>query len=448
MVPAQVETSAHIEESVWADVAARASGGLGFAGSVDVEWATDRIGAQLPAVSNPFARLRGALQVSPGTIAWQWRSSKALGDDEEEPRGWVQGQLFTRVQDDEAASPKVRGAVSEWSSRSRARMVRKIAELDFGEWMDGPGMLAMVTLTLPGCWADVAPTGRAFKRMVGKFRDAWRAAGLAVVGIWKLEFQGRGAPHLHALMKVPAMVSVRGKDVRFEHWLSRMWADIVRAAVPAGMRAEYERDHYRKHLAAGTGVDFSGVKFSDPRRTAVYFLKHSAKTRDNKEYQHLVPQEWQGEGRGPGRFWGVWGLSSAVGEVPVTWAEFVAVRRVARHVAIARASRVAQGRARRQGLDPLAVKGRTSRLLGRRQVGFLVVNDGVGLALDVGRFLADRTDPRADPLDHGPYVRDRRRTSLGQARLDQLHHRAGGQDRGDVGTPGAGVVPDAREHDV
>jgi hypothetical protein len=47
----------------------------------------------------------------------------------------------------------------------------------------------------------------------------------------------------------------------------------------------------RKHLLAGTGVDYAeGVKLTDPRRMAVYFAKYG--TAGNKEYQHQVPREW------------------------------------------------------------------------------------------------------------------------------------------------------------
>jgi ribosomal protein L37E len=44
-------------------------------------------------------------------------------------------------------------------------------------------------------------------------------------------------------------------------------------------------------VTRGTGVDYAeGIKFTDPRRMAVYFAKYG--TSGSKEYQHQVPQEW------------------------------------------------------------------------------------------------------------------------------------------------------------
>src|SRR5207249_5060118 len=60
-------------------------------------------------------------------------------------------------------------------------------------------------------------------------------------------------------------------------------------------------------ILAGTGVDYAEAhKCSDPKRLAVYFGKHGQYR--SKEYQHNVPEAWQAPGKGPGRFWGYWGL--------------------------------------------------------------------------------------------------------------------------------------------
>ena len=70
-------------------------------------------------------------------------------------------------------------------------------------------------------------------------------------------------------------------------------------------------------MLAGTGVDYAaGLRSSDPRRIAVYFSKHASFAA--KEYQNDVPEEWREPGKGPGRFWGFWGLERCTRAVEVT----------------------------------------------------------------------------------------------------------------------------------
>lgn len=231
------------------------------------------------------------------------------------------------------------GEIREWSRMSRSRMSRLVGSLDYSEWTQADGALAMVTLTLPGDWLTVAPDGKTFKRLLKKFEMRWRRAVGVWRCLWKLEFQRRGAPHWHALMRVPALVG----DQTFEEWLSATWADVVGASEEIDGVDKWGNDTSERlrHLRAGTGVDFSGKDFSDPRRISLYFLGHSAKTTDGKEYQHRVPEQWQNPGRGPGRFWGNPGLASAAREILVTERDAVQAARVLRKVKRARAWEVA-----------------------------------------------------------------------------------------------------------
>lgn len=382
--------------------------------------------------------------------------------------------------------------VTEWSARSRSRMLVKVAGLDLSAWADDDALFGMsssfgmVTLTLPGFWRDVAPTGPAFKALVRTFTERYRRAFGHLRGIWKLEMQRRGAAHLHALMRVPTLAPSPfctvcpetdqhgyplalgyGRDVcqhwTLETWLSYHWTDVVGAdanwchvcegyaepdRAPAGVyapkclcrRADTERV---RHSRAGTGVDFDTRKFSDPRRIAIYFHGHSAKSADGKEYQHVLPVEWQGSGAGPGRFWGVWGLRDGTAEVDVHAGEFDALERVLRAVARSREKRAylvslrygKDRRVRTQAVKSYAgpcgrvlpgfevVKdfkggywhrvplrctevgphshvrrrkvrrlraGRSLGASGGAGGGFLVVNDGIRLGLDLVRFLEAR----------------------------------------------------------
>lgn len=304
-----------------------------------------------------------------------------------------------------------RAEITEWSYKSRAQMTRSLASLDYSDWCRADGSLAMVTTTLPGDWKPIAPDGRTFKKLVRKFEHRFRRAVGPWRLLWKLEFQRRGAPHFHALMRIPAMVEADGGYGKgygpnekngwagipetFESWLSRTWADVCGASreidtigrwVPVGApvpvlgfdgvplrdrngdvvttSAGYEIDEldgeqkseYSRHLNSGIGIDFSGKDFSDPRRISMYFAGHSAKSQDGKEYQNLVPALWRRPGSGPGRFWGFAGLDNATVELEVTQKDFDRLRRELRKLARARAWTIAVKRARgaavRSGCEP------------------------------------------------------------------------------------------------
>lgn len=329
--------------------------------------------------------------------------------------------------------------ITEWSKRSRSRMVKAFASVDWGGLrrcycgqpmtalchsfvatdrcdLSAAMPLAMVTLSYPGDWLAVAPSGKAAKRHLAMFRRRWfRALGWRLDGAWKLEFQkprgwrlnddrdyglstGEEAPHFHLLVPVPALVD----GVDFKVWLSATWADVVGAT-------GQERIN---HEAAGTNVEFGRTsRMSDPKRCAVYFLKHGSKTLDAKEYQHCVPAAWAAAGMGPGRFWGFWGMELATEVIDLDLEDWVVARRVLRHVARGRAASVAYSRAlhaaeacgrpgwevtkgvKRAKGDNLGSAGRRPRVRklrtlgvgGQLSGGWVVVNDGPALARALGR---------------------------------------------------------------
>lgn len=237
--------------------------------------------------------------------------------------------------DDEGADGASRSEITKWSAKSRVNLTETVGSLSYANWPREHGDLAMVTLTLPDQWLILAPNGAAFKKLLKKFRRRFEYhSGLPWRLLWKLEFQGRGAPHWHALMRVP--VFVRGQT--FQDWLSKTWADVVGASKTVdGMDSHGNDDsEYLRHLRAGTRIDLSGKDFTDPRRISMYFLGHSAKSTDGKEYQHDVPEPWQKPGQGPGRFWGYVGLDKAVVELDVTEADRVLLDRQLRKIKRAR----------------------------------------------------------------------------------------------------------------
>ena len=304
----------------------------------------------------------------------------------------------------ESQAGSARSDVTAWSRRSRSRMTLKLASLDYGP-LFALGTPAMLTLTLPGDWLTVAPTGKAFKALLmAWFKRLDRAFGKQPL-VWKLEFQRRGAPHIHLFAAVPTTLAPckcevcdqdQGTPLRFHDWLSHSWADVVNHPDPV------ER---AKHRAAGTGIDYrEGLKARDPKRLAVYFSKHGGAA-GGKEYQHEVPVEWQEPGAGPGRFWGVRGLAEVVESVPVPEEDFVKMRRTLRRLSQRQAfygevgSRWPTKVTRRtrttrvpRGLNPETGEVRFRSVTRPLQYlknatggGFLLVNDGPALASALSR---------------------------------------------------------------
>lgn len=261
--------------------------------------------------------------VAPGVV--QIRSGVVEGwePDDEWVRPDDQGQLFDDRSLDErgvsAGGEKL--PIAEWSPKSRRNMIRTMASLDWTPFVEAasgyrPGL---VTLTYPGDWEAVAPDGATVKRHLQAFRKALGRNVCDPVGAWKLEFQRRGAPHLHLWLLLP-VGKVQGMTLG--QWVSATWARIVGA----------DGDERARHEAAGTQVDFGwSSKCTDPQRIVTYFSKHNApSSTSSKEYQHRVPESWTEPGRGPGRYWGVWSLERCAVEVEVDRGDAVELVRLLR----------------------------------------------------------------------------------------------------------------------
>jgi len=214
------------------------------------------------------------------------------------------------------------GVITGWSRKSRSAMCRAFAELDYSPLVESGRVPAMVTLTYPGDWEVVATDGASVKRHMVLWRKRFqREYGEPARYIWKLEFQRRGAPHIHLWMAPPISPGRSGRG--FAQWLAETWAHIVDHPDPVQIA---------RHRLAGTAIDVrNGLKACDPKRLAIYFTKHSSPNlHGNKEYQHIVPELWQQPGRGPGRFWGVYGLKKAIAVVEVALDTYLTARRIVR----------------------------------------------------------------------------------------------------------------------
>ena len=343
-----------------------------------------------------------------------------------------------------------RGTITAWTRRSRARLVERLAELDYtklygrfhvctdcreeyDEHFDHcpscrstqrttenrlSRLPAMLTLTYPGDWLSVAPTAEAamghFQMLCKRYARAW---GEPLRGPWKKEFQARGAPHFHISTTPPMGMttvtdSATGEPIRvdFKRWLSITWAEIVNHPEP---------EQRRRHLLAGTGVDYAqGIRITDPRRMAIYFAKYGA-AGSGKKYQHHVPHEWlttvlvcTGCGKeyeqdldecpscgsleadlvdigGVGRFWGYRGLRRVQAVRQVAPDVGIAAGRIARRWY--RAKRLTKQVTRRR-VDQVTGRERYRRTTVRKQLftharGFICVNDGAAFAAQLGRGL-------------------------------------------------------------
>jgi len=260
--------------------------------------------------------------------------------------------------------------ITEWSQKSRTRMIATFSELDWNAFLEQPGEIAMVTLTYPGDWQAVAPDAKTvyahLNRLRLQFQRDW---GRELLGVWKREFQRRGAPHYHLLMVVPegactvkSPVTSEKVQVDFTGWLAATWAKIVAADQSSGERA--------RHLMAGTGVHHTRQSFESSRHASFYFSKYAAKSADggSKGYQNVAPAQWIESGAGIGRFWGVFGLKKVMAVALITADEMIFFGRV-----LARWAHAQFGTKR--------------RMLGKWRAGWLLMDDAPGMAKDLFRAL-------------------------------------------------------------
>ena len=174
------------------------------------------------------------------------------------------------------------------------------------------GLTVMITLTYPG---EYPTDGRKTKRDWSALRHWLTRRGLA--GFWWLEYQERGAPHIHCFLS--------GRVEKQE--LAEAWFRIVASGD-------------ERHLRAGTRVE----AVRQPHALAAYAAKYAAKM-EQKE----VPAEYTEVGR----FWGLFGGLKVQPKQVVAGTR----RQVAAVVRVVRSLRTAQRR--ELGLRQLRDNGRS-----------------------------------------------------------------------------------------
>lgn len=166
----------------------------------------------------------------------------------------------------------VRGVVRGFSTDSRRRLRLAVMAVDWdcleSYW---------VTLTYHRAWSE---DWQGWKGDCRRFRQRlarrWGPAG----GVWRLEFQRRGAPHFHLVCSWSA--GCRPDGEAFAAWVARNWSDVI---------GESSRAH-RRH---GTRVDeIYNTSGSGLGKLLGYLVKELGKVRQSED----VPA---------GRIWGRFG---------------------------------------------------------------------------------------------------------------------------------------------
>jgi len=243
---------------------------------------------------------------------------------------------------------------------------------------------AMVTLTYPGEWELWVPDARTLVRHREALKERWRRQYGMPIGVWVVEFQRRGAPHLHMYLGLPDEVSdeeyqglqlrtmqrrrlerqvgsfearrqVRAPGGEFALWLRTAWWEVVGSEL---------RAHH------GRGVDIATAFFSveaesmaNRTRVAEYFWRESGKW----------SQKQAPEGFGSLKFYGRWGgkagFAPVLDESELDERTGIELRRVLRRMRLGklresaerqgRRLRRAEGKTRgRDGLTVFGVNGR------------------------------------------------------------------------------------------
>lgn len=174
----------------------------------------------------------------------------------------------------------IRGKVVGFSPASRLRMKKRLAKLNLEGTYD-----FFVTLTYPEKYVTDMELS---KRDLDVFRKAFaREFETFIGGIWRLEYQQRGAPHYHMLLISEKPVS-RKKIIDF---IAKRWPDIVRTSyLKSGGNAEEYQEHYEKHKKSGHNVQFMKSR----EMVTNYISKYISKVDET-----VLPE-------GTGRMWGQW----------------------------------------------------------------------------------------------------------------------------------------------
>ncbi len=179
------------------------------------------------------------------------------------------------------SSVSLRGSIKELTEAACARLRARCFDLQ----AEGHIPKLMLTLTYPGEWESCCPYGgrsvkRHFAAMRKRLNRYMSRLGLGFSALWFLEFQARGAPHIHLILWGDGLESINLQVAR--RVVARAWAGVV------DHQDSFERS---KHLKAGTRLE----EMRSPHFG--YAVTYASKPK-----QKEVPEDF----RSVGRFWGTW----------------------------------------------------------------------------------------------------------------------------------------------
>jgi hypothetical protein len=155
-----------------------------------------------------------------------------------------------------------RGEIREFSSASRRRLMRYMAQVDRTQCRRRP---LFVTLTYP---ARFPTSSRVYKAHLRSFLARFKRRYPHVPIIWRLEFQKRGAPHYHLMIFTPWYISWR--------WVAGAW---------------YEATGCADYLTLVAGTETRAVRsWGGVMHYAAKYMSKSGPLPD---------------GQAPGRLWGI-----------------------------------------------------------------------------------------------------------------------------------------------
>lgn len=191
-----------------------------------------------------------------------------------------------------------RGPIKGFSRRSKRRLMEKLIGVGWESIVEGVGKRSVsargvfLSVTYPG---EYSADRQDWKRDLEVLRKRMERRWPLAFGLWKEEFQERGAPHFHIPMVFEEVVDLP----EFRQWVSRAWYEIVGSGDP-------------KHLAAGTNVR---PLYGPVQRLLRYLIKYLGK---------LVESDVE-----TGRIWGKWGKvpCEVLATVTLRWAGWVELQR-------------------------------------------------------------------------------------------------------------------------
>lgn len=144
----------------------------------------------------------------------------------------------------------IRGQIKGFSRAARKRLLETIAKIRRDD------VTQFVTLTYPG---EYSPDPLRWKRDLATFIKRLKRAQPNCAGIWRLEFQKRGAPHFHIIL-----YGTTTNAKRLRQWVSLAWYEIVGSGDI-------------RHKNVGTRVD----PIKSRRHAVNYASKYAAKIADD-----------------------------------------------------------------------------------------------------------------------------------------------------------------------